>query len=150
PSPQLIDTVKSAAVANGLVSANVPTGIAFSGWPSTADTGIPVAEVSGASATTAVAVPLIDDPMTTVLIVYEPSWRYVWLPVTTNGVPTPPGWVIVPSPVVPSPHSIVAVKSLILPNGLVSTNENTGTLVRAAPSVAATGMPTGVLSGASA
>ena len=51
------------------------------------------------------------------------------MPLTTKAVPTPPGWLIVPAVSgVPSPQSMVAMKSAMVEVGLPSVNEATGPL----------------------
>src|SRR6266850_4297967 len=67
----------------------------------------------GASATVAVLVAKAVGPAASVIateIVYEPSSIYVWLPVTEKK-PGPSGTMMPVSSAVPSPQSIVAVKS---------------------------------------
>ncbi len=63
-----------------------------------------------------------------------PASAYVWEPETTNAVPTPPGWLMVPADGdVPSPQSIMAVKSLIGAVGLASVNEATAPVKNGVP-----------------
>ena len=51
------------------------------------------------------------------------------MPLTMNAVPTPPGWLTVPAVIgVPSPQSMMAVKSAMVAVGLASVNEATGPL----------------------
>ena len=69
--------------------------------------GVSVAGVTVAVlAAVAVALPL---SRITVWIGNEPAVRNVWVAVTTNGVPAPPGWVTMPGAVSPSPKLTVAV-----------------------------------------
>jgi len=74
----------------------------------------------------------------------------MWLPETTNSVPVPPGWLITPAEVLPSPQSIVAVKSLKGAVGLPSVKVVTVWLPLSVPSVAVTVKPPVAVKGASA
>ena len=121
-SPQLIVAVKSATVAFGLASVNVAT-LPLNDAVETV--GVAQLAASGASAT--VVLPLAEvvlppSSRTDTFTAYDPSSAYWWLPKTVNCPPAGP--VTRPVLVPPSPHVIVAVKSLAGANGLASVNVN--------------------------
>jgi len=75
----------------------------------------------------------------------------VCVPSTWNNVPTPPGCVTVPTEFgEPSPQSMLAVKSLIVPNGFASANRIRSKFVSVVPSEVAIAVALETEMGASA
>ena len=141
PSPQVIVAVKSRATANGLGSPKLATGPA-NGTPTTAVIGLG-APVSTASATCAcegvVAVAPAGAPdlsrwwMVTLTEKFR-TREYVWPPRTWK----PPGAACtVPGDCVPSPQSMLLVKSDAAARGFVSVKVATTTFVNGAPTTGA-------------